>query len=107
MADTKLRDKAKKLREKLLDADYRYYTLANPDIDDFTYDKMMKELQELEAKYPELVSEDSPTQRVGSGKWNEFPSVRHGVPMLSLANSYDVNDLIEIDMRLKNLTEGA
>ena len=107
MADKKISDKAKKLREKLLDADYRYYTLAEPNIDDFTYDKMMKELQELELQYPELVTDDSPTQRVGSGKWNEFPSVKHAVPMLSLSNSYDENDLFEFDKRIKNLTEGA
>src|SRR5437667_12468930 len=101
MADKQVRQKAQKLREKLLDADYKYYILARPDIEDFTYDMMMKELQELEAKHPELITEDSPTQRVGGGKWNEFPSVIHEVPMLALANSYGESDLFEFDKRIR------
>jgi DNA ligase (NAD+) len=106
MVDSKLKDKAKKLREKLLDADYKYYVLAEPDMDDFTYDKLMKELQDLEAGYPELKTEDSPTQRVGSDISNSFPTVLHDVPMLSLANSYDENDLDEFDKRINNLLKG-
>jgi DNA ligase (NAD+) len=104
--DKKIIDKAKKLRQKLLDADYKYYTLAQPDIDDYTYDMMMKELQELEEKYPELRTPDSPTQRVGGQAANDFSSVKHDVPMLSLANSYDENDLFEFDKRIKNLLKG-
>jgi DNA ligase (NAD+) len=106
MAEKSVLEKAAKLKKKLLDADYRYYVLAQPDIDDYTYDMMMKELQRLEEKYPELKSPDSPTQRVGGMASNEFPSVRHQVPMLSLANSYDENDLYEFDKRIKNLIPG-
>src|SRR4030095_9541535 len=67
---------------------------------------MMKQLQELEGKYPELKTPDSPTQRVGGQASNQFPSVRHEVPMLSLANSYDENDLFEFDKRIRNLLKG-
>ncbi len=105
-ADSKLKEKAKKLREKLLDADYKYYVLARPDMDDYEYDKLMKELQELEAAYPELKTDDSPTQRVGSDLSNSFPTVTHDVPMLSLANSYDEQDLDEFDKRVNNLLKG-
>ena len=95
--------KAEKLREKIADADYKYYVLAEPDIDDYTYDMMMKELQELEEQYPELKTADSPTQRVGGQFTNEFPPVAHEVPMLSLSNSYDEGDLYEFDRRIKNI----
>jgi DNA ligase (NAD+) len=104
--DNKTADKARKLREKLLDADYKYYILAKPDLDDYTYDMMMKELQEIEAKYPELKTPDSPTQRVGSDLSNDFPTVIHDLPMLSLSNSYDENDLDEFDKRISNLLKG-
>lgn len=65
-ADKKTIDKAKKLRDKLLDADHKYYILNKPDIDDYTYDMLMKELQELEKEFPELRTPDSPTQPAGS-----------------------------------------
>ncbi len=105
-ADKKTADKARKLREKLLDADYKYYILNSPDIDDFTYDMMMKELQGIEAEFPELKTPDSPTQRVGSDLSNDFPTVIHDIPMLSLSNSYDENDLDEFDKRINNLLKG-
>ena len=105
-ADKKITKIAAGLREKLLDADYKYYILAKPDIDDYTYDMMMKELQELEAKFPELKTPDSPTQRVGSDLSNDFPTVIHDIPMLSLSNSYDENDLDEFDKRINNLLKG-
>ena len=98
--------RAKKLKEKLLDADYKYYILTKPGIDDYAYDMMMRELQELELKYPELKTIDSPTQRVGSDLSNQFPTVIHDVPMLSLSNSYDENDLDEFDKRINNLLKG-
>lgn len=98
--------RAAELRSRISDADYKYYVLARPDIDDYVYDMLMKELQELEEKYPELRTADSPTQRVGGQATNEFPTVKHEVPMLSLANSYDENDLYEFDRRVKNLLSG-
>lgn len=99
-------ERVKELREKLLDADYKYFVLAAPDISDFEYDMMMKELMDLESKYPELATPDSPTRRVGGAVTNEFPAVTHEVPMLSLANSYDEKDLREFDKRIKNLLKG-
>jgi len=105
-ADKSIVEKARKLRDKLHDADYKYFVLARPDIDDYTYDMTMKELKELEEKYPELKTPDSPTQRVGGQASNEFPSVTHQVPMLSLANSYDEADLFEFDKRVNNLLKG-
>jgi DNA ligase (NAD+) len=103
MLDKKLHERAKELREKILDADYKYYVLAEPDIDDYTYDMMMKELLRLEEKYPELQTPDSPTQRVGGSTTNEFPPVTHLTPMLSLSNSYDREDMYEFDKRIRNL----
>lgn len=105
-ADKKTADKAAKLKQKLIDADYKYYILAQPDIDDYSYDMMMKELQDIEAEYPELKTPDSPTQRVGSDLSNDFPTVIHDIPMLSLSNSYDENDLDEFDKRINNLLKG-
>jgi len=75
-------------------------------MDDYEYDKLMKELQELETAYPELKTDDSPTQRVGSDLSNSFETVMHDVPMLSLANSYDEQDLDEFDKRVNNLLKG-
>lgn len=106
MADRSIIEKVKKLREKISDADYKYYVLAQPDIEDYEYDMMMKELIELETKYPELASPDSPSQRIGSDISNEFSTVIHRVPMLSLSNSYDENDLFEFDKRVKSLLKG-
>lgn len=105
-ADNKIADKARKLREKLLDADYKYYILAKPDIDDYTYDIMMKDLLGIESEFPELKTPESPTQRVGSDLSNDFPTVNHEIPMLSLSNSYDENDLDEFDKRINNLLKG-
>lgn len=93
------------LKEKIRDADYKYYTLADPDIDDFLYDKMFRELCDIEKKYPELVSEDSPTQRVSGEPTKAFKTVQHKIPMLSLSNSYNFEELIEFDNRVKGILE--
>lgn len=106
MVDNKIIQRAEKLRKELLDADYKYYVLDTQSIDDYKYDIMMKELQDLESEYPELRRPDSPTQRVGGQITNEFRSIRHSIPMLSLANSYDENDLYAFDKRVKDLLKG-
>jgi DNA ligase (NAD+) len=106
MADRSIVEKVKLLRTKISDADYKYYVLAQPDIEDYEYDRMMKELIDLETKYPELFSPDSPTQRIGSDISNEFPTVTHSIPMLSLSNSYDENDLFEFDKRIQGILKG-
>ena len=96
-------EKVKYLREKITDADYRYYVLADPDIDDYSYDMMLKELDDIEKKYPAMISDDSPTQRVSGMPTRIFRTVKHKVPMLSLSNSYNFNELIEFDNRINNI----
>jgi len=97
--------KINSLREKIEEADHKYYTLADPDIDDFAYDKMYKELSELETEYPDLISSDSPTQRVSGKPAANFKTVVHRIPMLSLSNSYNFEELLEFDKRIQNLLE--
>jgi len=89
------------LREKINYHNYQYYVLDNPIITDFEYDKLMEELIKLEEKYPDLVTEDSPTQRVGGEPLTKFNQVNHTVPLLSLANSYNEQDLLDFDRRIK------
>lgn len=106
MAEKSIIEKVIKLREQLNDANYRYYVLAEPTIDDYEYDMLMVELVELEKKYPELLTPDSPSLRVGGEPTKDFPTVTHEVPMLSLSNSYDEEDLREFDKRINNLLKG-
>jgi DNA ligase (NAD+) len=98
--------KIQKLRQRILDADYKYYVLAQPDIDDYKYDMLVRELQELEAKYPELITPDSPTQRVSGEPTKEFQPVTHESPMLSLSNAYTMDELLDFDKRVRNLLKG-
>ncbi|MBM4168476.1 MAG: NAD-dependent DNA ligase LigA [Ignavibacteria bacterium] len=95
------------LRRLLSDHDYRYYVLTEPIITDEAYDRLMKELIELEHEHPELWISDSPTQRVGGMPTKEFPSVKHRVPMLSLANTYNEDEVLEFDKRVRTLLKGA
>ncbi len=98
--------RVEKLRTELHEHDYRYYVLAEPTISDEEYDKLMRELAELEERYPELRSPDSPTQRVGGQPTKEFATVTHNPPMLSLANSYSEQEIREFDRRVRNLLGG-
>lgn len=100
-----LQDRVKWLREVLIFHEYRYYQLNDPLISDFEFDTLYKELLGWEEEYPELVTPDSPTQRVSSDLVNEFPTVTHWSPMLSLANSYDRQDLIDFDAQVKRLLQ--
>lgn len=81
--------------------EWRYYVLNEPVISDFEYDTLFKRLEALEAQYPDLKKSDSPTQRVSNDLTEEFNSVEHLVPMLSLANSYNAEDLNDFDKRIK------
>lgn len=92
------------LREVLKFHEYRYYVLADPLISDYEYDSLYKKLEALEEENPDLITADSPTQRVAKGLTKEFPSVQHLVPMLSLDNSYDSEDLIDFDRKARELT---
>src|SRR5687767_9484077 len=93
--------RAEELRAKLNDANHRYHVLDAPTMSDREYDLLFQELNELEAANPELVTEDSPTQRVGAPVEGGFPSVRHDVPMLSLGNAFGHDDLREFDTRVR------
>ncbi len=95
--------KISELKEKIKDADYKYYVLAQPDIGDYEYDMMMKELEALEKQYPSLITPDSPTQRVSGEPVNRFRTITHKVPMLSLSNSYNFDELLEFDKRIKSV----
>jgi DNA ligase (NAD+) len=91
------------LRDVLRFHEHRYYVLDEPFISDFEYDKLYKDLESIEAETPELITPDSPTQRVGNSLNKEFVTVPHLVPMLSLENSYNADDLTEWDKRAKKL----
>lgn len=105
MIPADINKKVRILRDKITDADYKYYVLASPDIDDYKYDMLLKELVEIEKKYPELVTPDSPSQRVSGEPTKIFKTVQHKFPMLSLSNSYNFEELIEFDKRVKNILE--
>ncbi|HYK56251.1 MAG TPA: NAD-dependent DNA ligase LigA, partial [Flavisolibacter sp.] len=92
------------LREVLRFHEYRYYIESDPLISDFEYDSLYKQLESLEKENPDLIVADSPTQRVAKGLTKEFPTVLHLVPMLSLDNSYDSDDLIDFDRKARELT---
>ena len=93
----------KDLKDALRFHEHRYYVLNEPLISDFEYDQLYKNLEKIEAETPELITPDSPTQRVGNSLNKEFVTVPHLVPMLSLENSYNADDLIEWDKRAKKL----
>jgi DNA ligase (NAD+) len=91
------------LKDVLRFHEHRYYVLDEPLVSDFEYDKLYKDLEKIEAETPELITPDSPTQRIGNSLNKEFVTVPHLVSMLSLENSYNADDLIEWDKRAKKL----
>lgn len=98
---TAVTNRADTLREQINLHNYRYYVLDDPQIPDSEYDRLMRELQALEAQYPELISADSPTQRVGAQPLDGFAEVQHQVPMLSLDNAFSDQEMIDFDRRVK------
>ena len=92
------------LRAALKYHDWKYYVQAEPSISDIEYDKLFKALKDLETEYPELVTPDSPTQRVAQVLTSDFQTVEHTVPMLSLSNSYNADDLFAFDESVKKLS---
>jgi DNA ligase (NAD+) len=98
------KDRLEELRDVLRFHEYRYAILNDPLIADFEYDLLYKELEKLEREYPELVTADSPTQRVANQLTKDFPTVEHLVPMLSLENSYNEDDLLDWDRKARELT---
>lgn len=92
------------LRNVLRFHEHRYYVQSDPLISDFEYDSLYKGLEALENEAPDLITPDSPTQRVGKGLTKDFPNVPHLVPMLSLDNSYDSEDLLDFDRKAREAT---
>ncbi|MFY9949019.1 MAG: NAD-dependent DNA ligase LigA [Candidatus Sulfotelmatobacter sp.] len=96
--------KIEALREKIRQHEYLYYVLDQPEISDAEFDKLMRQLKDLEAEHPELLSADSPTQRVGGKPREGFVKVRHSSPMLSLDNTYNEDELRDWERRVHELS---
>jgi DNA ligase (NAD+) len=92
-----------KLREEIRHHDYLYFVLDEPELSDAAFDRLVNELKRLEKEHPELVTPDSPTQRVGGEPREGFQSVRHKAPMMSLDNAYSVEELRDFDRRVREL----
>ncbi len=102
MAPSKdIAEQIEQLRQEIRRHDHLYYVQAEPEISDHDYDRLMDQLKRLEADHPELITPDSPTQRVGGKPIDAFVSVRHAVPMLSIDNTYNESDLREFDNRVR------
>ena len=104
-ADQAIRAKVQRLREQIEDHNYRYYVLDDPQVPDSEFDRLFRELQALEARYPELITPDSPTQRVGGAPLAAFGEVAHRVPMLSLDNALSTEALADFDRRVRERLE--
>lgn len=99
-------NRIEELRKLITEHDYNYYVLAQPQISDYEYDKLFQELLTLEKQYPELIVPDSPSQRISSDLTNDFKSVTHTIPMLSLSNTYNEDELYDFDRRVReNLSD--
>ena len=94
---------AEHLREQIDHHNYLYYVLDAPEISDAEYDRLMRRLEEIEAAHPELVTPDSPTQRVGAAPSEKFAVVRHRKMMMSLANAMNAEEMVEFDKRIKRM----
>jgi DNA ligase (NAD+) len=99
--DASVTKKIEDLRKALHRHNYRYYVLDDPEISDSEYDRMMLELIRLETDYPDLLSPDSPSLRVGAPPLDKFETIEHSIPMLSLDNGFSDSDVIDFDLRIK------
>jgi DNA ligase (NAD+) len=102
--DKKIEKKIEALREKIRHHEYRYYVLDDPEISDADFDKLMNELKRLEAEHPQLITPDSPTQRVGGKPREGFVKAKHSSPMLSLDNAYSEEELRDWERRVHELS---
>lgn len=103
MSRKSLQKRAEELRRQIGYHNHRYYVLNDPVISDGEYDALMKELKDLEREHPELITRDSPTQRVGGEPTEGFPPVEHEIPMLSLDNTYSHDELKDFDRRVRKV----
>lgn len=101
MDKTQAKSRIEKLSKQLNEHNYRYYVLDSPTISDFEFDVLLKELESLEKQFPEFASDDSPTQRVGGQITKKFNTVKHKYPMLSLGNTYSIEELQDFDSRIR------
>src|SRR5437868_5220841 len=99
--DGKFLERAARLREEIRMHEHRYYVLDRPSISDAEFDRLMTELKRLEAEHPEIVTPDSPTQRVGGAPRKGFETRRHNPPMLSLDNAFSFDELDRFDRRAR------
>lgn len=106
MENTDIKEKIQKLAQQINEHNYRYYVLNAPSISDYEFDTLLRELTELEKQYPQYILPDSPTQRVGADITKKFPTIEHEVQMLSLDNSYSMQDVKEFDERVQKGLEG-
>ena len=95
--------RAEELRRQINRHNYLYYVLDQPEVSDAEYDRLMRELQEIEAAHPNLITPDSPTQRVGARPAEQFGAVEHRTPMLSLGNAFGTDELTAFDRRVKRM----
>jgi DNA ligase (NAD+) len=102
-----LKARIRQLREDIERHNYQYYALDQPLISDAEYDRLFRELQELEERHPDLVSADSPTRRIGSAPLAAFAEVRHRVPMLSLNNAFDEEEVAAFDRRVREMLDAG
>ncbi len=100
-----MKERIKFLEKEISKHDYLYYVKSNPEISDKEYDLLFKELQDLEAEYPEYKSSNSPTSRIGSDKSEGFEQIEHTRPMLSLSNTYSGEEILDFDKRVKKLLQ--
>ncbi|HSR10037.1 MAG TPA: NAD-dependent DNA ligase LigA, partial [Thermodesulfobacteriota bacterium] len=107
MNEAQAKKKIDKLREEINFHNHRYYVLDDPVVSDADYDRLMRELEELEGQFPQLVTPSSPTQRVGAPPLKKFEEVRHAIPMLSLANAFEEAEVREFDARLKRFLKSS
>src|SRR5215813_12465350 len=104
MSPSALDKKIDSLRDKIRHHEYRYYVLDQPEVSDAEFDKLMNELKALEKEHPELITLDSPTQRVGGRPREGFVKAKHSSPMLSLDNAYSEDELREWERRVHELS---
>ncbi|HZA24981.1 MAG TPA: NAD-dependent DNA ligase LigA, partial [Dehalococcoidia bacterium] len=107
MVDTSVVERVAQLREEINYHNHRYYVLDDPVISDAEYDQLMQELRRLETEHLELITPDSPTQRVGAAPSEAFTQVRHRRPMLSLANAFNMDEMYAWHRRVKGLLDGV
>lgn len=106
MSPEQARQRIAQLTAELHEHNHQYYVLSSPTISDYDFDVMLQELQQLEEEFPELVSDHSPTKRVGGDITNKFEKIVHQRPMLSLSNTYSVEEVMEWENRIKKTLEG-